>query len=458
MHDVVIRGGRVFGFDCTFANTEVAIDGGTIVALGSSLGEAHRVIDASGRVVLPGAVDPHVHFGNTMPFAEELAIDSGAALLGGITTVGCFLRSTEPYSGRLDEIVHDVNARSRVDVMFHLQVFNDAQIDDLAVCAERFGLSSFKFYLSGIPGIVDSVDEATLLRGMRAARAAALDAAIVAVHCENDSLIGYARATEPGIDRLAQGETSLEAWEHRHPALAEAVAIDTAAELAREAGVRLYVVHVSSANGLERVRAWRDGGVDIVGETTSAYLTIQTDDPNGLLAKQVPPVRSGHHRRALWEGVRDGTIATIGTDNTARSLASKNPDGGLDHSKPGLPMLGVHVPALLETALREQNLSLEQLWPLVSRQPAEVFGVYPRKGVIAPGSDADIVVVDLDLERVVKPKELGSFADFSPLQGRRLRGWPVMTIKGGKVVAEKGRLVAGAPSGKYLPRSSAPVR
>ncbi|PJJ65361.1 dihydropyrimidinase [Compostimonas suwonensis] len=443
----MVRGGRVLLDSGDLVAADVGIQGGRIVALGVDLvDEADEVVDARGRFVLPGAVDPHVHFGNTMPFADEMALDTGSALLGGVTTIGCFLRSTVPYSPELGALVAAVRERSQVDVFFHLQVFGQEQIDDLETCAREFGIDSFKFYLSGIPGIVGSVDEATLLAGMREARRIS-SSAVVAVHCENAALIAAARSGEARSD----DEPALVAWERRHPALAEVVAIETAAALAQTAGVRLYVVHISSADGMAHVRELQRRGVDVVGETTSIYLAEQSDSPNGLLVKQAPPIRDAANRRALWQGVRDGTVSTIGTDNTARSLSSKNPDGGLDGSKPGLPMLGAHVAAVLHTGVHEQGLPLAEVWHRLSRGPAEVFGLYPRKGSTNLGADADLVLVDLDEHRVVDPAQLGSFADFSPLQGRTLRGWPTTTIKGGMVVAADG-VLTGRARGAYLRR------
>jgi dihydroorotase-like cyclic amidohydrolase len=453
MYDLIVRGGQVLLDSGELVDCEVGVTGGIISAIGVELGNATRVIDARGLTVLPGAVDPHVHFGNTMDFADELAIDSGSALLGGVTTIGCFLRSTEPYSPTLGALISTVDERSSVDVFFHLQMFGDPQIDDMSVCAEEFGITSFKFYLSGIPGIVGSVDEAMLLRGMSEAHRVSADA-VVAVHCENESLIAWAASVAKSLEQLRTPEAPLVAWERHHPALAEAVAIDTAAALAHEAGVRLYVVHVSSAQGMQRVRELQARGLDVVGETTSAYLALQSDDPNELLVKMVPPIRDGENRLALWNGVRDGTIQTIGTDNTARTRESKNPTGGVYGAKPGYPMLGTHVAATLHTGLREQDLPLAEVWRCMSRAPAEVFGLYPRKGAILPGADADLVLVDLNLTRVVRPSELGSFSDFSPLEGKSLTGWPVVTIKGGVVVAENGRLTT-SPSGRYLPRRTA---
>ena len=431
---------------------DVAVRDGIIAAIGTGLPAAEVEVDAAGQLVAPGVVDPHVHFGNTMPFLDEVGQDTGSALAGGVTTVGCFLRSTEPYSATLGKLISEIEQRSFVDMFLHLQVFTDEQIGDLARCHRQFGITSFKFYLSGIPGIVDSVDEATLLHGMETISALG-PGGVVAVHCENKSVNDSTRAELEASGGAARSpaEPELVTWERAHTELAEVLGIETAAAIAEAAGVRLYVVHLSSGGGLAHVRALHQRGVDVVVETTSAYLGLQDDDPNGLLLKMVPPIRDAATRQALWSGVADGSIQTIGTDNTARSRESKNPSGGVLGARPGYPMLATHLPAVLTYGHFRQQIPLPVLWRAISAAPAEVFGLFPRKGAIRPGSDGDLVIVDLDRERTVVPAELGSFSDFSPFEGKPLRGWPRTVIKSGRVVAEDGRLL-GPAGARYLAR------
>src|SRR5439155_27147176 len=207
---------------------------------------------------------------------------------------------------------------------FHLQIFTEEQISEIEAYSRQFGVTSFKFYMSGIPGIVPYVNNGTLLHGLRAV-AALGPHAIAAVHCEDGALIDAARADfarNPGAGRLAD-------WELAHPDLAEVIAIETAARLAAEAGVRLYIVHLSSAAGLESVRRLLEAGYELVAETTSPYLCLSSDDPNQLLLKMVPPIRTPSNGEALWQGVRDRVISSIGTDNTPRTRASKKPDAGV---------------------------------------------------------------------------------------------------------------------------------
>jgi dihydropyrimidinase len=443
---LVVRGGTVVVPGTPPFRADVAAESGRVQAIGLNLPKGDSEIDANGLHVFPGIVDPHVHFGNTIPFADDVAGDTGAALIGGITTAGVFLRSLDSYLASLPTFRSAIDDGSWIDVFFHLQIFTDEQIREMEEYSSNFGITSFKFYMSGIPGIVPYVNNGTLLQGLRAA-AALSQRSVVAVHCEDAALIDSARADlarDPGAGRLAD-------WERAHPDLAEVVAIETAVRLAAEARVRLYVVHVSSAAGLSSVRRLLAMGYDFVAETTSPYLCLSSDDSNELLLKMVPPIRSKSNGEALWQGVRDRVISTIGTDNTPRTRASKKPDADLLTAMSGYPMLPVHLPALLHYGVHERRVPLETLVDCICRKPAETFGLYPRKGTVQIGSDADMVIVDLTETRVVDPGELNTIWDFSPFEHKRLYGWPRYTIKNGELVAAHGRIV-GERSGRYIAR------
>jgi dihydroorotase-like cyclic amidohydrolase len=448
--DLIVRNGTLVIPGVGQLKADVGISGDKIAVIGANLKEAAaELYDASGRVVLPGIFDPHIHIGNEQSFESEAETETRAAILGGVTTVGIFLRSLEDsYFAHLPAFRQAMDQRSYVDSVFHPQIFTEEQIADIPGYAEQFGIRSFKFYMSGMPGIVKSVSDDVLLEGFRAVAALGEDA-VACVHCETGTLIDRARNEL----KIRKPHGTLMDWEDAHPATAEALAIQTALYLAKVAGAHLYVVHLSSRNGLEVVRTARRAGMRFTVETTTPYLGINSGDPNGFLAKMVPPVRTPEHQVALWDGLLDGSINTVGTDNTSRALATKKPEAGLHGSRPGLPALGTHLPALLHYG-RERKVPLELLVERATRSPARVYGVYPQKGTIAVGSDADLVVVDLDEERVVRAQDLQGMSDFSPFEGKRLRGWPVATIKAGRIVAQNGRILS-KPTGRYLPRRPA---
>jgi dihydropyrimidinase len=446
--DLVITNGTLVIPGVGKVDADVGISGSRIAAVGQGLSAAAaEVFDADGKVVLPGIFDPHVHIGNELSFAQEAESETRAAILGGVTTIGIMIRSLEDsYFMHVPAWRRSMDETSYVDSIFHAQIFTARQIAEMPAYARDYGIRSFKFYMSGMPGIVKSVSDDVLLEGFRRAATIGNDV-VVCVHCETGALIERARA-----ELIAKKPTgTLADWEDAHPALAEALAIRTAAYLAKSTGVHLYVVHVSSRDGLAAVRAARREGGRITAETITPFLGLSSDDPNGFLAKMVPPVRTPEHRAALWDGIRDGTIDTVGTDNTSRRRTTKQPEAGLHGARPGHPSLGTHLPVLLHHG-RVHGIPLERLVELATRAPAQAYGLYPRKGTIAPGSDADLVIVDLELEREVRAANLRGMSDFSPFEGKRLRGWPVATIKAGKLAARDGDLI-GPPTGRYIPRS-----
>jgi dihydropyrimidinase len=450
-YDLVVSGGTLVIPGVGSVRSDVGISGDKIVALADDLsGRAKEVYDARGKIVLPGIFDPHAHIGNERSYDEEAETETRAAVLGGVTTIGIFLRSLEEsYLLHLPAFRRAMDQLSYVDSVFHPQVFTEEQINEIPRYSAEYGIRSFKFYMSGMPGIVKSVPDDVLLRGFRMVASLGADA-IACVHCETGALIDAARKE---LQKKKDG--TLADWEFAHPADAEALAIQTALYLSNVAGAHLYVVHLSSRQGLDVVRNARRQGLRFTVETTTPYLGIASDDPNGFLAKMVPPVRTKDHHDALWQGVMEGSINTIGTDNTSRALATKKPEAGLHGSRPGLPVLGTHLPALLHYG-RLRGVPLEILVDRATRAPAKVYGIYPKKGTIAIGSDADLAVVDPDLERVVRAKDLQGMSDFSPFENKTLRGWPVATIKAGTIVARDGQIV-GKPTGRYIPRQATNV-
>ena len=445
--DLVVRNGTLVIPGVGPVAADVGISDGRIAALGDVLnGATEETLDARGKVVLPGIVDPHTHIGNELSFAEEAHTETRAAVLGGVTTIGIFLRELEEsYLDHLPSFRQAINEQSYVDAVFHPQIFTEAQIAEIPRYAEDYGIRSFKFYMSGIPGIVPSITDDVLFEGLRQVASLGPDA-IACVHCETGCLVDHA------LNELSKRKPygTLADWEEAHPPEAEALAIQTAVYLADRAGAHLYVVHLSSREGLEVIRNCRRAGARFTVETTSPYLGLSSDEPNGFLAKMVPPIRGAENTSALWDGLRDGTINLIGTDNTSRMRASKRADEGLHCSRPGYPVLGTHLPSLLHFG-NQRDMPLEFLVDRACRVPAKVYGIYPRKGTIAVGSDADLVVVDLEIEREVQAENLHGMSDFSPFEGKRFRGWPVATVKGGRIVARDGEIV-GPPTGRYIPR------
>lgn len=258
---------------------------------------------------------------------------------------------------------------------------------------------------------------------------------------------------DEAFDKLAaeKPDGTLCDWAEAGPACAEEDAVVRACRMSAEADQPLYLVHMSSELGVKAAKANRPATVFV--ETTSPYLSLTKNDASGLLAKMLPTIKDESDREALWEAVKDGTINSLGTDNVSLTKEIKGAEKGMLGAMPGYPVLQTHLPVLLHEGVNKRGVSIEKIVELTSKNPAEIFGIYPQKGTIAVGSDADLVVVDLDKEQVVDAGKIHSFADFSLYEGRTLKGWPIMTIKGGVVVVEGGDVVAAAGLGSFIRRN-----
>ncbi len=449
MLDLKVTNGNVFIPGAGFFKTEVGVKDGKIVMLGDKLPEAARTVDAGGKTVAPGAIDPHIHLGIFNDFALECESETRAALAGGVTTVGVFMGGGESYLPQLGALIDIVEKKSSVDLFFHLSIFTEAQMAEMEEYYRTFGVTSFKFYMAGVRGVFPGVTDGFIYEGFRKV-AAMGDRATACVHCEDQSLLDIA------FDKVCR-ETpngTLCDWANAHPNMAEEEAIMRACYLAQKAGNRLYIVHISTKEGADRFAGiCRDRTCRAFGETTSAYLSVDKNDQIGLVAKMLPPLRSGADVDGLWERVKDDTIYTFGTDNVSMNRAIKQAEKGMLGAMPGYPILQTHLSAILTEGYHKRGVPLETILTKATANPARVFGIYPQKGTIAAGSDADLVIFDLDRERTVKSDELFSYGDFSLYEGKVLKGWPEVVIKGGRVAYEGGKIAIEPGAGAYLRRT-----
>ncbi len=445
--DLVIKGGRVVIPGTGIIETDIAVEGDKISALGGDLSGREEII-AAGKYILPGIIDPHIHLGIFGDLASEMASETLSGLMGGVTTVGCFMGGPNPYYPEFAETIKLTEGKINTDIFFHLGIMTPEQQQEIPRLIEEFGITSFKLYMAGIPGLIPDVDDGFLFRTFEKT-ASIGDRVIVCVHAENPQINATTRAEVQ--NKLTDG--ALADWSDTQPNYSEAEAVRRAAYFAGLAGNRLYFVHMSTAESMLALADIKPSNPRIFAETTSPYLSVTKFSSKGLLAKMVPPFREEASVEALWQGIENNLIDTIGTDNVTQTLAVKQAEKGMWGAMPGYPALGTHLPVILHYGVNGRGVSLLKVAELMSKKPAEIFGIYPQKGVIAPGSDADLVVVDLDKVIKVDHKHLGSAGDFSLYDGEELKGWPVMTIKSGQLVIKDGQLVGHAP-GKYLRRST----
>lgn len=449
--DALVAGGKVVLPGVGIVEADVGIVDGKIAALTSDdvRSEADEVIDVSGLHVMPGVVDPHVHFGFIDDLGKDFFHETRSAASGGVTTMlGYFLSSSdyeEDHAGR----VRLGEQHALVDFGFHYTIVSPDQLSKAADYASA-GVSSLKYLMTSKGAEsrrlnLQDVDDGLLFSLLHEAQAGGY---LPCVHCENIELI--AMFTEAGRRSGADG---LAAWNRVRPGFAEAEGVLRAGYLAHAAEASdLYVVHLSSQAGLDAVRLLRSGrlGTRIHVETCPHYLLLSEDSPAGSYAKVNPPVRTRADQEALWQALLEGEISTIGSDHVARPASTKEKD--IWNASPGFPGVATMLPLLIDEAVLNRGLPLERLAAYMSSNPARLFGLSPQKGSLTPGSDADLVCVDLGAQREITAASLHSHSGYTPFEGMKVRGWPVVTMVRGNVVYREGEF-ADQGHGRFVHRS-----
>ncbi|MPZ24915.1 MAG: amidohydrolase family protein [Micromonosporaceae bacterium] len=433
---------------------DVGIHEGRIVSVSTTVDRppARRTVDAQGRPLLPGVIDPHVHTGYVTPDQpeRELATETAHGVLGGVTSFVKMERSFDDYD-YLDELIPKYQENSLVDFAIHLTLMTEEQLSSVARYADHFGVSSFKFFMGRRdpePGsmVKRGVDDGYLLEGFD--RVAELGGTAL-VHAENQDIIWRMRRQwrEQG-----RGDDQLASWSLTSPSIAEAENIQRAGMFARQTGCPLYVVHLSSAAGLAAVRDAAARGTTIHAETCAHYLTHTQDSEAGYLAKVNPPVRTSVDNDGLWQGLADAGVTCMGSDHGAKPLELKGLDGSIWDAAAGFPNMMHTLPVLLSEGVGKGRLDLRRVAELTAGWPARIFGLTDR-GAIAPGMCADLMLLDLELEKTVSAQWHRSGAPYSIYEGVTFRGWPVLTVARGELVMEDGEILPRSGPARYLRRA-----
>lgn len=457
--DLIIEGGQAL-LPSGVHRADIGVVDGRIVAIGSpgTLAGATRTIDASGLYVFPGVIDPHVHLQTFQsPFDINVKTETRNAAIGGVTTMVPTLLNREDASLSFLELFpwarDAVEKHSLIDVGFSAVIGTDQQIEELPVMAHELGITSYKFYMAytqdeaSVFGIL-AVDDAQFLAGLRQVRDIG-DPAIAMVHAENMSIIHNLKAKF-----IAEGRDDLKAWTDARPDIAEEEATRRAIWYAKETGSHLYIVHMTIGRGVDWVRQAKADGVNVTAETCPHYLVLTKydDERVGSLGKVNPPLRDAESQERLWEGLRDGTVTCVGSDHSTVVPKADKVKDSIWNAVPGFPGMGMLLPVMLSEGYHAGRLALEDIPRILSLQNAKTWGLYPQKGAIQVGSDADFAIVDLDLEREVTAAYMQSAADWGLYDGWTLKGWPTKTIVRGETVMEDGAIVGDPAHGKYIPR------
>jgi dihydropyrimidinase len=454
---VLIKGGRVITAADDYVG-DVLIEGERISLIGESLDvAADRTIDASGKYVLPGCVDPHTHL--DMPFGGTVTIDdfeSGqtSAAFGGTTchVDFCIQGQGQTFAEALDGWHAKADGKTLIDYGFHIAITDLAEggtLEELASLPEQ-GVTSYKLFMAYKGAL--QVDDETLFRAMEVA---AGSGALVLVHAENGDAIDVLVK-----QALAAGNTGPRFHALTRPPELEGEATNRAIQLARIAGCPLYVVHVTCKEAVEPIQRARDKGWDVWGETCTQYFLIdQTflERPDFEGAKYVysPPARDASNHDVLWNAVRTDALSAISTDHCAFLWDGQKTLGRDDFTKipNGGPGLEDRLKLIHHFGVGGGRITLNRMVDLLATRPAKLFGLYPRKGTIAVGSDADVVVFDPRRRETLSAAGSHSKSDYNLYEGTEVVGAPELVLLRGQVLVENGELVAAPGIGQFIRRA-----
>jgi dihydropyrimidinase len=458
MPSILIRNGTVVTAESSTA-ADILVDGEKIREIAPALPaqNATRVIDAAGMLLLPGGIDAHTHL--DMPFggttsSDDFETGTRAAAFGGTTTIIDFAIQAKGTRMRdaLDTWWKKADGRASIDYGLHMIVtdLGEAGLDGMdSMVAD--GVASFKLFMA-YPGVL-MVDDATIFQALSRT---SKNGALICMHAENGGVIDVIVRRA-----LAEGKTAPIYHAMTRPVTAEAEAVHRAIAMAEMAGAPVYIVHLSSEDALNQVREARDRGVPAFAETCPQYLLLSVEElarPGFEGAKYVftPPLREKHHPPKLWDGLKNDHLQVVSTDHCPFCFEDQKSLGKDDFTKipNGGPGIENRLQLLYHHGVNQGRLSLNRFVELIATTPAKLFGLYPRKGTLAPGSDADIVMWDPLAPHVISSKTHHMRVDYSMFEGFEVQGNAKLVMSRGEVIVEDGRFLGRAGRGAYLKRAA----
>ena len=480
--ELVLKNGKLVTSSGIF-DGGVGIDEGKIrdIARDANLPAAEKVIDLKGKLILPGAIDIHTHPGGKHPLGDDFRTETPGALLGGVTTMGGIVRVPrmgQPFKEDTDpaDIVSwfDVfelgkkvaEQNSSADFFFIFTLNSMEHAEQIPDYVQKLGVCGFKYH-GNLKNVADhpmgakwarrmalpvSYDDRLAFRAME--QVAKTSKGVLLVHCENTEI------SKMFTERVkATGRTDPAAWSETLPGFLEADHVRRYTFLSKVTGSRMHIVHLTSKEGLEQLIAAKKEGVKVTAEACPQYLMV---DPAkaGFLGKLNPPLRHEADREALWSGVTDGWIDSIGTDHVVSNKYEKlewgdgsvggDPASNIWFTGSGSTGIQTMLITMFWEGYRRRGLTLERLVELVSTNPAKILGLFPKKGTLNVGSDADLTVIDQEKEGRITSDWLRSYGDFTLFENMEGKGWPWMTVLRGKIVMADDELQVGPGYGRFV--------
>lgn len=438
--DTLLKGGIVVT-GAGISKADVGVKNGSIVALGPNLSAEHarEVLDVTGKYIFPGIIDVHVH----PVYLDDVEASSRVAAYGGTTTLlhFAYARTGENLYEQVEKMLLDGQRRSLLDFGLHGGMFEaPRQVPEIPKVME-LGVRTFKFFLTYLKQGWYT-DDYQLIKAMDIL---AERGGMAIVHCENGGAIDYLE------DKYLKGpNASARFFNASRPAALEEEGIFRTIRLAEVVGCKVYIPHVTAERALRPIRMAQQEGLPVFAETCPQYLNLTQDiiETRGALAKIGPPIRSTSDNQALWAALRDGTLSVVASDHAPKA---KDVNGDFLVQGFGSPQIETLLPMTYLGGVNAGHLSLVRLVQVLSENPARIFGLYPRKGSITIGADADLVVFDPNREFTIRADNQHSNVGYTLYEGRSVLGWPEMSFQRGKRILWNGEIVAEPGQGQFLP-------
>ncbi len=450
--DMVITNCKIVRHD-GILNAGLAIDQGKVVAIAKDheLPSAGKTIDGKGNYIIPGIVDAHFHLEYPPDIDPESNIrrETQACAAAGCTTIIHLLAPADDIIDKAKEFVGLYEKNAYVDLALSARIYTRENIKQIQSLYE-YGILGVKLLLpykgseAVWKGRVGGIDDGIIyLTFKEVGRLAKQGCNVFArVHCENVEI--FLKMKEEFLEKGIEPSS----WNEVRTRVCEEESMRKCLYLASVTECPIYVVHLTIKEGIPLIAKAKAKGVDVVTETCVQYLTQNTDNVDRILSKINPPIREPEDNRKIWEAVKDGTINVVATDHAPVTKALKN---NFWDATVGIPGAEMFLPLMLSEGVNKGRISLEKLVDVCCFSPASKFGLTPRKGTISIGSDADLVLIDMEKEAVGPEKPIYSGSDFSTFAGLKIKGWPILTMLRGSIVAKDGEVVGESGFGKYIP-------